>query len=283
MLASDILPPRTVSSRGTISMLKRLAEDTSGNYRFKLIPATALAQRDISHTAALEPTKRHEAPNRLRLALNADPTQQEASEPDWSWLPASARKSPTGLACLYIKNRSDRFIPRLAIAPAFPIVSEKITNDWRSLLPAIDPPARVGIILLRYGHVAVCIAHDESIVASKVSSRFVPNKHRAGGQSANRFKRGREKWAREFFDKSARIASDLFSNHPHRIDWLMLGGDRHVLNAFLERANFPDGLAGCISGRRLNVVRPRRSVLDEAVRDAWSSTVFALSDSAISD
>ena len=38
MLASDILPPRTVSSRGMKRMLDRLETDSPGNYIFKLLP-----------------------------------------------------------------------------------------------------------------------------------------------------------------------------------------------------------------------------------------------------
>ena len=38
LLASDILPPRTVSSRGMMGMLKRLETDSPNNYIFKLVP-----------------------------------------------------------------------------------------------------------------------------------------------------------------------------------------------------------------------------------------------------
>ena len=39
MLASDILPPRTVSSRGMMGMLNRLETAPLSNYIFKLIPS----------------------------------------------------------------------------------------------------------------------------------------------------------------------------------------------------------------------------------------------------
>ena len=42
MLASDILPPRIVSSRGMKGMLDRLETDSPGNYNFKLLPPSAL-------------------------------------------------------------------------------------------------------------------------------------------------------------------------------------------------------------------------------------------------
>ena len=44
MLASDILPPRTVSSRGMKRMLDRLETDSPGNYTFKLTPPSPFCE-----------------------------------------------------------------------------------------------------------------------------------------------------------------------------------------------------------------------------------------------
>ena len=249
-LASDILPPRTVSSRGMMSMLKRLETDSPDRYTFKLVPPPV----DLSSV------------------------RRERAHYDWSWLPKSALNSPTGLAFLYTKTDDSPYQPRLAIAPPFPIKLEIETTDRETLLQFIDPSLHVAIILIRYGYVAIAVAHDETIVVSKTDTRWVPNRHRAGGQSANRFKRSREKWAREFFDKSARIAEERFGTYEHRIDWLIFGGDRHVINGFLERAKLPDGLKGRVLGRRLNTLRPNRNALKDAVRQVWSSTIYELAE-----
>ena len=195
---------------------------------------------------------------------------------DWSWLPKSASNSPTGLAFLYTKTNDTPYQPRLAIAPPFPIQKEVETTDRETLLQSIDPPLHVAIILIRYGHVAIAIAHDETIIVSKTDTRWVPNRHRAGGQSANRFKRSREKWAREFFDKSARLATERFTAYPHHIDHLIFGGDKHVINQFLDRATLPNNLSDRILQRRLNTLRPNRNALKDAVRQTWSSTVYEL-------
>ena len=257
MLASDVLPPRAVSSRGMVSMLKRLEGELPGRYAFKLLPASALNQRDVSKVATIGAS---------------------GAVVDWSWLPASARNSSTGLACLHVKNGDSEFESRLAVAPPFPIRSKVVTTDRDTLVESINPSLHVGIILIRYGYVAVAVAHEETLVVTKTETRWVPNRHRAGGQSANRFKRSREKWAREFFDKSARLAEDRFGAYRDRIDWLIFGGDRHVINDFLERAKFPDGLEDRILGRRLNTLRPNRNALKDAVRQAWSSTVYELAE-----
>ena len=247
LLASDVMPPRMVSSRGMMGMLSRLESDSAGDYIFKLHPPTSTF-----------------FVNRAGVCS------------DWSWLPDSARKSATGLALLYVKSVDASFEPRLAIAPPFPIEREVETRDRETLSESINPPLHVGIVLIRYGYVAVGIAHDENLVISKTESRWVPNKHRAGGQSANRFKRSREKWAREFFDKASRLATERFGDYPHRIDYLIFGGDRHVINQFLQRAKLPNGLDERVLGRRINTLRPNRNALKDAVRQAWSSTVYEL-------
>ena len=261
MLASDILPPRTVSSRGMMGMLKRLETDTPNNYIFKLIPSSDLASSNVKDRKSFNP-------------LNPS----NPGSDNWSWLPKSASNSPTGLAFLYTKTDHTSYQSRLAVAPPFPITSEVETTDRDTLLQSINPPLHVAIILIRYGYVAMAIAHDETLVLTKTETRWVPNKHRAGGQSANRFKRSREKWAREFFDKSARLAAERFGAYPHHIDHLIFGGDKHVINGFLERAKLPDNLADRILQRRLNTLRPNRNALKDAVRQAWSSTIYELAE-----
>ncbi len=276
MLASDILPPRTVSSRGMKRMLDRLETDSPGNYIFKLTPSPSRSARG------------REQAKRSSQGMPGDGRGNGQSQPinkisvisgsDFPYLPKSALNSPTGLAFLYTKTPDTSYQPRLAIAPPFPIKSETETTDRETLLQSIDPPFHVAIILIRYGYVAIAIAHDETIVTTKTDTRWVPNRHRAGGQSANRFKRSREKWAREFFDKSAHLATERFTAYPHHIDHLIFGGDQHVINQFLQRANLPNNLSHRILTRRLNTLRPNRNALKDATRQTWSSTIYELAE-----
>ena len=270
MLASDILPPRTISSRGMMGMLQRLETDSPNQYTFKLVPPNP---RGLGRGPSPSQSARgREQAQRRSQGMPA------ATTPNWSWLPKSASNSPTGLAFLYTKTNESPYQPRLAIVPPFPIQKEVETTDRETLLQSIDPPLHVAIILIRYGYVAIAIAHDETIVTTKTDTRWVPNKHRAGGQSANRFKRSREKWAREFFDKSARLATERFNTYPHHIHHLIFGGDKHVINQFLDRATLPNNLSDRILQRRLNTLRPNRNALKDAVRQAWSSTIYELAE-----
>ncbi len=276
MLASDILPPRTVSSRGMKRMLDRLENDSPGNYRFHLLPADTTTSSRRKPGSRAERTGIGPPPSQSVRGRGSEATAGDAR--DFTWLPKSALKSPTGLALLYTKNDESQHEPRLAIAPPFPIQTEAETTDRETLLQSIDPPLHVAIILIRYGYVAIAIAHDETIIISKTDTRWVPNKHRAGGQSANRFKRSREKWAREFFDKSANLATERFNAYTHHIDHLIFGGDKHVINQFLQRANLPNNLSDRILTRRLNTLRPNHNALKDAVRQTWSSTIYELAE-----
>ncbi len=284
MLASDILPPRTVSSRGMMSMLQRLETDSPNNYIFKLVPPNSLSSSRSPLQYRPDAEGRSKGNPLSRLAGEGqgegDRGGQKGGAPqsttNWSWLPKSASNSPTGLAFLYTKTENTPYQPRLAIAPPFPIKIETETTDRETLIQSINPPLHIAIILIRYGYVAIAIAHDETLVLTKTETRWVPNKHRAGGQSANRFKRSREKWAREFFDKSAVLAQERFSAYAHKIDHLVFGGDKHVINQFLQRATLPNNLADRILQRRLNTLRPNRNALKDAVRQAWSSTIYEL-------
>ena len=249
LLASDVMPPRMISSRGMMGMLSRLESDSAGDYIFKLHPPTSTFFANRAGVCS-----------------------------DWSWLPDSARKSATGLALLYVKSADASFEPRLAIAPPFPIEREVETRD-RETLVGVRSIRRCMWGLSSYG---MAMSRSESHTMTNRSSsprqtsRWVPNKHRAGGQSANRFKRSREKWAREFFDKASRLTTERFGDYPHRIDYLIFGGDRHVIKQFLQRAKLPNGLDERVLGRRINTLRPNRNALKDAVRQAWSSTVYEL-------
>ena len=291
MLASDILQPRTVSSRGMKGMLDRLETDSPGNYKFKLLPPSALPssfprRREprgvVTGGGSSHSRSEGDAWKRSDHVEGAPASggnaEGKGGTPDWSWLSKSALNSPTGLALLHTKTPDFTYIPQLAIAPPFPIQSKTETTDRETLLQSIDPPFHVAIILIRYGYVAIAIAHDETIAVTKSDTRWVPNQHRAGGQSANRFKRSREKWAREFFDKSARLAQERFAAYPHHIDHLIFGGDQHVIKQFLDRATLPNNLSDRILQRRLNPLRPNQSALKDAVRQTWSSTIYELAD-----
>jgi len=51
----------------------------------------------------------------------------------------------------------------------------------------------------------------EQLIASKVGSRFVKNRHKKGGSSANRFRRRREEQARALIDEAAEVTERVLA------------------------------------------------------------------------
>ena len=190
----------------------------------------------------------------------------------WDWLPRSARESPAGLALVEHFDHGQRH--ELAVAPPFVIPVASEDDDLSALRIHLSQPVTVGIVLLRLGYYAVGVARDETLVVTKTGSRYVRGGHRAGGQSANRFKRNREKWMREFFDEACDVARNRFAQSPSPIDWLALGGDRQILSRFLKRCPHLSDLAEQTTPWPVPVNRPGRTALDGAVRHIWSSRVY---------
>ena len=190
----------------------------------------------------------------------------------WDWLPRAARESPAGLAL--IEYYGDGQWHEMAIAPPFSIAIASEDDDLAALRTHLVQPVTVGIILLRLGYYAVGVAKDEALTITKTGSRYVKGSHRAGGQSANRFRRNREKWVREFFDEACEVARTRFAQSPGPIDWLALGGDRQVLSRFLKRCPQLSTIAERITPWPVPVNRPGRTALDDAVRHVWSSRVY---------
>ena len=195
---------------------------------------------------------------------------------EWASLPRSAQDSENGIVLISAVDPPAETKPRLALLPPFPITKPSESNSFGDLRAFAAEHHAVAIILLRLGHWAVAIAEDGELVVTKAGSRYVKNQHRKGGQSSNRFRRGREKWIRELFDKVGEEASSRFRDYPGELEFLSLGGDRVVLGQFLKRVKLPDGIGDRALPNRVSVDQPGRKALDSAVRDAWSYRVYEI-------
>ena len=199
---------------------------------------------------------------------------------EWESLPKSAQDSDSGIVLISAVVAPSELppMPRLAMLPPFPIEKASDSNSFDDLRASILVHRTIGIILLRLGHWAVAIAENGELVITKTGSRYVKNQHRKGGQSSNRFRRGREKWIRELFDQAGEVASSRFREYTGQIDNLVLGGDRVVLGRFLKRVKLPDGIGDRTLPNRLSVDQPGRKALDTAARDAWSYRIYELTN-----
>src|SRR6185503_20294516 len=100
--------------------------------------------------------------------------------------------------------------------------------DPAPLLEHVARERTVGVVLVRLGGYAVGIFEGRELRASKVGSRLVHGRHRAGGSSANRFARRRQNQARSALDAAAETSVAILAE-PARagtLDAVVRGGDR---------------------------------------------------------
>ena len=164
----------------------------------------------------------------------------------------------------------------VAIKPPIPLSADSQaagahTDQLRILLNS-EPVT--GVILLRLGRYAVGVLRGETLIATKTDSRYMKNRHRAGGQSQRRFERSRERLIRELYDKTCEVTRDVFAPYLSKIDHVFLGGERGTLNGFIKRCPMMRReLHTKTLSRRLAVDRPNQKALEGISREIWKSDV----------
>jgi hypothetical protein len=137
--------------------------------------------------------------------------------------------------------------------------------DAEAFAAAVTVPASWGVLLVRKGGFAVARLEEQRIVESKVGQRHVQGRTKAGGQSQQRFARRRDNQARQAYEAAADHAARILGG----VAVLVTGGDHAAVDAVLEDPRLRTPAAGVV-GPWLPVPDPRRSVLEDAVRDATS-------------
>jgi hypothetical protein len=141
--------------------------------------------------------------------------------------------------------------------------------------PLLDHVARervVGVLLVRLGGHAAGVFAGRRLVDSKVGRRNVHGRHKAGGQSQQRFARRREGQARVALQAAADVAARVLLPHEKDLDALVLGGDRRAVATVLEDPRLR-GLVRLSEERVLDVPDPRLDVL-RATPDRFLATVL---------
>jgi len=165
---------------------------------------------------------------------------------------------------------------RLVVLPPFPVRDAgcRANCDTSPLRSLLSEPRTVGVVLLRLGRYAVGLFDGERLIDSKCDQRFVKGRHKAGGQSAQRFVRIREKQIREMFDKACEAVQARFEPVERELDHVFLGGDRHTLGAFLKRCPYLRRLENRTMKRLLPVARPGQEALEAMPREIYKSQVL---------
>lgn len=106
--------------------------------------------------------------------------------------------------------------------------------DLTALIDATTPDDTFGLIVIERGGAAVGRLVGERIVPIRTVESQVMGKTRAGGQSAQRFKRERERQKHEFFQKVATIANDGLSADGEIVTGLAVGGTLATVKEFVN-------------------------------------------------
>lgn len=138
------------------------------------------------------------------------------------------------------------------------------------LLEEIAEDHRVGAVLVRLGGYAVGVFEGEQLVASKVGQRLVHGRHRAGGSSANRFRRRRDEQARTALQEAGEVAARILGPERGRLDAVALGGDRTAVRRMIELEPELAWLEELALERFFAVPEPRRAVLDKLPYDLYA-------------
>ena len=163
----------------------------------------------------------------------------------------------------------------LVVRPPFPLrhAAEYDVVRVGPLLEEIAEDHRVGTVLVRLGGYAVGVFEGEQLVSSKVGQRLVHGRHRAGGSSANRFRRRRDEQARAALQEAAEVAARILEPERNRLDAVALGGDRTAIRRMLELQPDLRWLEESALERFFAVPEPRRAVLERLPYDLYAVAV----------
>jgi peptide subunit release factor 1 (eRF1) len=132
----------------------------------------------------------------------------------------------------------------------------------------------VAALLVRLGGYAIGVFDGERILAAKVGARFVKNRHKKGGSSANRFRRRREEQTRALIDEAAETAIRVLQPWHERVEFVALGGDRRATSELLEASPQLQWLSERALERFFTTPDPRRHVLERLPYDLYSAELI---------
>jgi hypothetical protein len=123
----------------------------------------------------------------------------------------------------------------------------------------------VALLLVRRGGFAVGVARGETLTDTKVGTRHVQGRTKAGGWSQQRYARRRAAQASTAFAAAADAAVRVLLPQRATLEGLVTGGDRRAVFDVLGDPRLQP-LEALPRGPFLAVPDPRRHVLEEAVR-----------------
>jgi hypothetical protein len=153
-----------------------------------------------------------------------------------------------------------------------------VAEPYGGLIEHVGRDRRLGLLLVRRRGYGVGVAVSGRLVESKVGSRYVQGKTKAGGWSQQRFANRRQGQAQAAFAAAADVAVRLLLPQLPGLDALVCGGDRRAVDAVLADPRLR-ALAALPTGRFLDVPDPRQAVLVRAAERALA-VVLTITDPA---
>ncbi|HET7327295.1 MAG TPA: acVLRF1 family peptidyl-tRNA hydrolase [Nocardioidaceae bacterium] len=147
-----------------------------------------------------------------------------------------------------------------------PLPPTSVPDPLTALLDHVSAPRQLALVLARKGGYAVGVLDGDVLVQSKVGSRHVQGRTKAGGWSQQRYARRRAQQARQAHEAASDVVARMLLPLVQRLDGLVPGGDRRAVDDVLgdPRLRPLDDLP---RGRFLAVPDPRQRVLERAAVD----------------
>jgi hypothetical protein len=185
-----------------------------------------------------------------------------------------AEKSPTGTAVFYVRGKV------IAIRPPFPVAENEVVRSYDPdhLRTMLERDWRLALVLVRLGHYAIGIFKGEKLVDGKAGTGLVHARHHKGGSSSQRFARHREKQMETFFTRVEIHAWEVIEPRLKEIDYVLYGGTRDTLQIMWRQCKFYESLRAKTLDRLLSVREPKRSTLEEAIAQAYTSTIYEIAE-----
>jgi hypothetical protein len=190
------------------------------------------------------------------------------------WAEANAPVARTELASGLVRFHGATVVECEPPFPPLPVTGQREGFEPGPLLEHAARERVVGVLLVRLGGHAAGVFSGRRLVDSKVGTRNVHGRHRAGGSSQRRFERRRGEQARVALEAAADVAARILLPHLRDLEAVVLGGDRRALGEVLEDPRLRP-LARLAVDRVLDVPDPRLKVL-QATPDAFRATVIRL-------
>lgn len=183
-----------------------------------------------------------------------------------------AARSTTGSVVFYSGGKAR------VVWPPFPLHEGVLVKGYDAghLQRLLEGNPLVALVIVRLGSYAVGLCQGEEIIAARAGTGLVHARHHKGGSSANRYARHREKQMEYFFTRVEQHSRELLADYISRIDYVFYGGARDTLLRLWRQCGFFGELQDRTVDRLLSLREPRRSTLQEAVTEAFSSRVFEL-------